>query len=128
MDKKRNILLRELMGLIEKAKSIQSEIDTTFQTAYKALQKANIELGIRFVEETADSIPVETSVKIKVRSIMGTEIPLVEYDTAAPEKPLYSFYSTSDSLDEACRAFQKVKELTLELSMVETSAYVWLTV
>ncbi len=123
MDKKRNILLRELMGLIEKAKSIQSEIDTTFQTAYKALQKANIELGIRFVEEIADSIPVETSVKIKVRSIMGTEIPLVEYDTAAPEKPLYSFYSTSDSLDEACRAFQKVKELTLELSMVETSAY-----
>jgi V/A-type H+/Na+-transporting ATPase subunit D len=123
MDKKRNILLRELMGLIEEAKTIQSEIDVTYQAAYKALQKANIELGIRFVEEIADSIPPEDSVKIKVRSIMGTEIPLVEYEKKAPDKPLYSFYSTSDSLDEAVKAFQTVKELTLKLSMVETSAY-----
>ena len=30
MDKKRNILLRELMGLIDQAKAIQSEIDSTF--------------------------------------------------------------------------------------------------
>ncbi len=31
MDKKRNILIRELMGLIDEAKGIQSEIDTTFR-------------------------------------------------------------------------------------------------
>ncbi len=30
MDKKRNILIRELMNLIEEAKTIQSEIDATF--------------------------------------------------------------------------------------------------
>lgn len=123
MDKKRNILLRELMGLIDKAKEIQSEIDTTFTSAYLVLQKANIELGIHFVEEIAASIPVEDSIKVKARSIMGTEIPLVEYSPSPPEKPPYSFYSTSDSLDDACKAFEKVKELTLQLSMVETSAY-----
>ena len=39
MDKKRNILLRELMGLIDQAKAIQSEIDSTFTAAYRALQK-----------------------------------------------------------------------------------------
>lgn len=123
MDKKRNILLRELMGLIDKAKDIQSEIDTTFSAAYQALQKANIELGIRFVEEIADSIPVEDSIRVKARSIMGTEIPLVEYTPRKRERPPYSFYSTSDALDEACLAFERVKELTAELSTVETSAY-----
>ena len=123
MDKKRNILLRELMGLIDQAREIQSEIDTTFTAAYQALQKANIELGIRFVEEIADSVPVEDSVKMKVRSIMGTEIPLVEYKKRDKERPPYSFYSTSDALDEACLAFERVKELTAKLSMVETSAY-----
>ena len=51
MDKKRNILLRELMGLIDQAKDIQAEIDTTFTEAYKALQKANIELGIGFIQD-----------------------------------------------------------------------------
>ena len=65
MDKKRNILLRELMGLIDQARKIQSEIDATFTAAYQALQKANIELGIRFVEEIADSVPVEDSIRIK---------------------------------------------------------------
>ena len=123
MDKKRNILLRELMGLIDQAKGIQSEIDSTFTAAYQALQKANIELGIRFVEEIADSIPVEDKVRVKARSIMGTEIPLVEYTPAKREQPPYSFYSTSDALDEACLAFERVKELTAQLSMVETSAY-----
>ena len=38
MDKKRNILVRELMNLIEEARSIQAEIDTTFTQAYQALQ------------------------------------------------------------------------------------------
>ena len=46
MDKKRNILIRELMDLIEQAKDIQSQIDVTFRTAYSALQKANMEIGI----------------------------------------------------------------------------------
>ena len=77
MDKKRNILLRELMGLIDQAKAIQSEIDSTFTAAYKALQKANIEMGIHYVEEIAGSLPVTDDIRIKARSIMGTEIPLV---------------------------------------------------
>ena len=42
MDKKRNILLKELMDLIDQARDIQSEIDATFTEAYKALQQANI--------------------------------------------------------------------------------------
>ena len=45
MDKKRNILIRELMGLIQQAESIQKEIDSTFRMAYAALQMANIKLS-----------------------------------------------------------------------------------
>ena len=122
MDKKRNILIRELMGLIDEAKGIQSEIDSTFRAAYAALQKANIELGINYVQEVGASVPVERDVLIKARSIMGTEIPLVQHE----KKPLqltYGFYNTSESLDEARYHFERVKELTIKLSMVENSAY-----
>lgn len=123
MDKKRNILIRELMALIDQAKDIQSEIDVTFQTAYKCLQKANIELGISYVQEAGESIPVEDSIEIKARSIMGTEIPLVRFHKAEGEPPSYAFYSTRESLDQARAAFERVKELTIRLSMVENSAY-----
>ena len=40
MDKKRNILIREMMELIDQAKDIQSQIDETFRTAYAALYKS----------------------------------------------------------------------------------------
>ena len=122
MDKKRSILLRELMDLIDQAKDIQSEIDTTFTEAYKALQKANIELGINYVQEIGLSVPVDQDVKIKARSIMGTEIPLVQHE----ERPMglaYGFNNTTETLDEARYHFEKVKELTTKLSMVENSAY-----
>ena len=122
MDKKRNILIRELMNLIEEAKTIQTQIDTTFTQAYQALQQANIEVGIHYVQQIAQAIPVENGVRIKTRSIMGTEIPLVEHEEEK-RVPYYGFYNSSESVDAAREGFLKVKELTLKLSMVENSAY-----
>ena len=100
MDKKRNILIRELMNLIEEAKTIQSEIDATFTEAYQALQQANIEVGIHSVQEIAKAIPAEDSVRIKTRSIMGTEIPLVSCEEEK-KIPYYGFYNSSESVDAA---------------------------
>ena len=96
MDKKRNILLKELMGLIDEAKGIQEEIDSTFTQAYACLQRANIEMGISRVQEFAFTVPIEDSIRIQTRSIMGTEIPHIKYD---------------------------VKNLTIKLAEVENSAY-----
>lgn len=122
MDKKRNILIRELMGLIDEAKDIQKQIDTTFKAAYEALMYANIELGIDFVSDIAGSVPVEDSISIKTRSVMGTEIPLVRFEDT-PMKPTYAYYATRESLDKARTCFDEVKKLTIKLSMVENSAY-----
>ncbi|MGN0297843.1 MAG: V-type ATP synthase subunit D [Lachnospiraceae bacterium] len=123
MDKKRNILIKELMNLIDEASNIQTEIDETFTAAYRALQLANIDLGIQKVEAIANSVPEDNGIRIKTRSIMGTEIPLVEYDATMSDKPNYTFFDTRESLDTACASFQKVKALTIKLSMVENSAY-----
>ena len=109
MDKKRNILIRELMDLIDQAKDIQSQIDTTFRSAYT-------------VQEISRTVPVEDSIEIKTRSVMGTEIPLVRSQPSSGD-PTYAYYGTKASLDEARAAFEKVKELTIRLSMVENSAY-----
>ncbi len=122
MDKKRNILMHELMELIDKAKNVQQEIDSTFSSAYLSLQKANIEMGIRNIQEISNTIPEENSIQIKQRSVMGTEIPLVEYDNTV-SKPNYAFFQTKISLDEATKRFIKVKDLTIRLSSIENSAY-----
>lgn len=122
MDKKRNILIREMMQMTDQAESIQSKIDTTFRAAYAALQEVNIDMGINNVEKLADSIPVDNSTQIKVRSIMGVEIPVVESKNASTS-PTYAFYRTKESLDKARLAFTKVRDLTIELSAVESATY-----
>lgn len=122
MDKKRNILIRELMQLIDKAKEIQSEIDSTYRLAYKALEQANIDLGIDYVSELANSVPIDDGIVIKTRSVMGTEIPLVQYKEE-DIKLSYAFYNTRECLDNARVHFKKVKDLTVKLSMIENSAY-----
>lgn len=123
MDKKRNILLKELMGLIDEAKNIQDEIDSTFTRAYSCLQRANIEHGISRVQGLAFTVPLEESIQIQTRSIMGTEIPHIKYDDVKDNHPTYSFYTTNESIDITREAFIAVKELTIKLSMVENSAY-----
>ena len=65
MDKKRNILIRELMSLIDEARDIQDEIDSTFTYAYQCLQRANIEHGINMVSQLAYTVPIENSISIE---------------------------------------------------------------
>ncbi len=122
MDKKRNILIREIMDLNERAQDIQSEIDKTFCEAYDSLEKANVELGIRNVETFAFNVTPENDIRIKSRSVMGTEIPLVRHKEEQ-RNPVYSFYGTTESLDKAKASFERVKDLTIKLSMIENSAY-----
>ena len=64
MDKKRNILIRELMELISEASDIQNQIDVTFSNAFQALQKANIQMGIHQVDQIANAVLVENSIRI----------------------------------------------------------------
>ena len=122
MDKKRNILIREMMELIDQAKDIQSQIDETFRTAYAALQRANMEIGIAFVQQISYTVPVEDSIRIKTRSVMGTEIPLVEYDKKSSNTPTYAYYSTKLSLDEAKAAENAAIRLATNIKKTQKRA------
>ena len=122
LDKKRNILIREMMNLIDAAKALQSKIESTFTNAYSALEQANIDIGIETVEKIGYAMAVEDSLEIKFRSVMGVEIPIVMLDEQ-PIKPDYGMKNTGSALDEAVVSFVKVKYLTRQLAQIETSVY-----
>ncbi len=120
LDKKRNILVREMMTLIDKASQIQDKIDTTYSKAYLALQKANISMG--FIDDIARSVPEENSLKLSYRSVMGVEIPIVTINEEPPQL-YYGLQMTTPALDEAYSCFSEVKRLTADLAEVENSVY-----
>lgn len=122
LDKKRNILIREMMELIDVAKDLQGRIETTFKNAYSALEEANIDIGIETVEKIGFAVDVEDSLEIKFRSVMGVEIPIVIMQDK-PLAPDYGMKNTASSLDEAVARFVEVKRMTKQLAQVEISVY-----
>jgi len=122
LDKKRNVLVREMMELMDQARKIQGSIAETFASAYQALQEANLTIGINTVEQISEAIEEEQGIEIKLRSVMGVEIPIIK-DIDRDLQPAYGMARTNQVLDEAYKMFAKVKYLTLDLSEVENAIY-----
>ncbi len=120
LDRKRNILIRELMILIDKAKELNETINNTYKDAYHALQVANITLGV--IDNIVYSVPIETGVKITYRSVMGVEIPKISIENK-PLRQNYGFNRTNSQLDMAYICFDKVKQMTVVLAEVENSVF-----
>ena len=120
LDRKRNVLVREMMKLIDQASALQNEIGNTFSSAYQALQMANVTLGIRFA--LGSYSPIETGFEMTSRSVMGVDLPTTKLEAAAP-KPFYGFYGTNMYLDAALVRFNDVKGLAAKLAGVENSVY-----
>jgi V/A-type H+-transporting ATPase subunit D len=122
LDKKRNVLIREMMELVDRTKGIQDEIYQNIQKAYSSLQTVNMTMGIHKVEDVAHSIPKDESFEILLKSVMGVDIPTVRY-TKDEVYPTYGFYSTNPALDRATDDFRDVKYMVYEMAQVENSIY-----
>lgn len=122
IDKKRTVLIKEMMQQIEKAKEIQSDVKDLFEKAYKVLQEANITMGVRQVQDIALSIDKAEHFDITYKSIMGLDVPTVKYEKQVL-RPHYSMYMTGESIDEAIMIFQKIKMLIYRLAETENTVY-----
>ncbi|MDR3076997.1 MAG: V-type ATP synthase subunit D [Synergistaceae bacterium] len=122
LEQKRQVLMLELVRHIDSARELQTDVIKTFQDAYTALQKANISLGIDMVEDIAASVHVTDEVVVRLRSVMGVEIPDID-EIDGSVKPSYSFIGSTGAMDHAYLAFRKVLVTLLKLAEVETSVY-----
>lgn len=119
MDKKRNILIREMMGLVDQAKQLRDEVDAIYDQAFAALRNANITLGD--IGEIAESVPLDDGITIGYRSVMGVDIPTIHLEKR-PLELSYGLYDSNSQLDYAFLCFQKVKEITVTLAEIENAA------
>src|SRR5665647_253028 len=108
MDRKRSILVREMMLMIDRANVIQAEISATYAQAYAALQMAHITLGV--CRESAMTIPVDDGLVMDFRSVMGVELPTVTLNPR-PAEIYYGLDLTNSQLDDAYIKFNEVKRL-----------------
>lgn len=122
MDRKRMILVNEIMTLAEEAKTIQGQMQEAYAKAYQFLSIATHENGILSLYEAATTVPESDNLSVRVRSVMGSEVPVLSYKSPVM-KPAYSLMDTTIAVDKARMAFQHVVELQVSLAQVENAAY-----
>lgn len=120
LDKKRNVLIKEMMGLLDDVKLIRDQITDRYNLAYHALQEANISLGI--ISDIVEDVPVDYGIHVKYRSVMGVELPRIEYEESKLNLG-YGFEQANSKVDYAYKCFRDVKELTVKLAEIENSVY-----
>lgn len=123
LDKKRTILIQEIMQLVKEAEMIEKEIRNLFQEAYEALKETSISMGLNHLEEFALSVTPEIPFDIRARSVMGVDIPEVIYEESNERILPYGFYENNPALDITIKKFNDVKYLSYQLAQIETTAY-----
>lgn len=119
LDKKRNVLIKEMMSLLDDVKMVRDEITEAYQNAYDALQEANISLGL--ISDLVTATPIDYGISIAYRSVMGVEIPKITYHKQ-PMVCSYNMDRSNSKVDYAYECFY-VLRLTVVLAEVENSVY-----
>ncbi|MGM0395964.1 MAG: V-type ATP synthase subunit D [Bacillota bacterium] len=122
LDKKRVVLIREMMALIDVASELQKKIDENFTTAYEALKLANITKGSEYIEELAQSIEKEPDYTILYKSVMGVEVPIIKVEEREFTTE-YGFFRTNSAFDRTVLSFIEIRKLIYQLAEVENSVY-----
>ena len=120
LEQKRQILVVELMGLMDKTAEAQEKAEAVLAEAYKAYRNAVLAMGRKPVEELASAVRVEADIAIKARRVMGVSIPHVEV-SLKDQPPYFSFGETSFWANEAVDRFKAVLESLAKLAELRIS-------
>jgi len=122
LEKKRDVIIMEILSLIEEAERVQERTEQQFSVAYASLQEARAVMGTEKVRRIALSRPREVSVRVIPRSIMGVVVPSVSCEGL--ERDLsYGFGDTSVLLDQVREEWAAALDLIGQLA--EKATTVW---
>ena len=110
LEQKREILVAELMGIMDRAKEFQRRVDEALALAYASLRRAVVRMGRRAATSAAHAVDTTTEVLVRGRRIMGVTVPVITTEIV-DRPPHYSLGDTSFWLDESLANFRDVLHL-----------------
>ncbi|MDR3574676.1 MAG: V-type ATP synthase subunit D [Anaerolineaceae bacterium] len=122
LERKREVLTAELVRMAHDAEVLQQQVWKLLETAYRGLEKAQLNMGRERVEWAALAAHKTVDVQLKYHGIMGVSLPVIQASGGPPEM-LYSLGDTSATLDEASSAFRDVLDRIAELSGMVTAVF-----
>jgi len=113
LDRKREVLIMELMQVIHTIKNLQRRLAAALEEAYATFRKAYVEMGSEEIERANYAYLEPLELSLIERSVMGVAIPEV-HASRVPRKVQIGLMDTSASFDRAVDEFHEVLPLLLE--------------
>ena len=134
LDKKRQVLLRELAAIQGQAKQAQDDLQNILDKGYKLLTIAYMEMGQDRVCSICHNMPKDWKTGVFFHSIIGVELPLVNCklkllsnsnNAHLPSKPVvdYQLSDTTVSFDEALLVWREAREHIIYYAAIENSIH-----
>ncbi len=122
LDKKREVLLTELIHIAQDATQLQATVWSLLADAYRALEEARLSMGREHLEWAALSVNKTIRVTVTPRSVMGVPVPTVSAQGGPPEVS-WGMGNTTVALDEATSRFRSVLDQVPRLAEKMTTAW-----
>ena len=88
LERKRDILLRELRNSIYEAEKAREELSGSTSKAYQSLKEANMAKGSETIANVALGSRYEADFLLDFKSIMGVTVPDVEFQSELTQSPI----------------------------------------
>lgn len=122
LDKKRTVLIQEMMNLNGRAEKLQDEIEGEFVKSFQVFKEATLTMGSESIQEIAHSMELEPNYTVLFHSVMGVEIPEVQYEREEPRME-YGLFRTTTAFDEANISMHQIRYMIYELAEIETAVF-----
>jgi len=122
LDRKRKVLVQELMQRVDEAEELERRSQELFAEAHGALQEARMRLGSDRLDWICLSPTAQLEINLSTRTLMGLRIPSTGIEVRKILPP-YGLSDTCSALDEAREKWLEVVRFLADAS--ETMTGVW---
>ncbi len=120
LERKRQILVMELMGKMQAASVAQGQVREVMKRAFEALERAAVAAGSERLLREGCAIPVGHRLSIRTRSVMGVNVPEISFHSHRLPLP-FGLLEGASGADEVCKSFHDALELIVRLAEVENA-------
>lgn len=123
LEKKKYVLWQEREKQRNAYEDKRKAYEENSNRAFNFLQQANVRIGISRVKQIAEEIPLETSIDVKYKTIMGVEIPSIIQQEKSNKNIPYGLYHTTIAVDQTIQEFSLLRDYIIELAQKQNAIH-----
>ena len=122
LEKKRDGLIMEFMGILENAKGVREELSQAYTEAQRTMNVARAMEGDIAVRGAAEALKEHPEIDVESKKIMGVVVPQIKSNKVRKtiDQRGYGLLGTTARIDESANSYERLLDSAILAAEVET--------